>query len=158
MNKTPKTNAVRLVEKAGAPCELCSYDYDEQAMDAVSAAKKLSVPAEIVFKTLVTRSEKSDIFVYCVPGNCELDLKKAAKAARSKKIELIKVKELVPLTGYVRGGCSPIGMKRTFPTYIDETATIYDWIYINAGARGLQLKIRPSDLAGIAKAEFADII
>ena len=158
MNKPPKTNAARLVEKAGAPYELCSYDYDEQAMDAVSAAQKLSVPAEIVFKTLVTRSEKGDIFVYCVPGNCELNLKKAAKAAGSRRIELIKVRELVPLTGYVRGGCSPIGMKRTFPTYIDETATIYDWIYINAGAQGLQLKIQPSNLASIAKAEFADII
>ena len=158
MIKSSKTNAVRLVDKAGAPYELCSYDYDEQAMDAVSVAKILSVPAEIVFKTLVTRSEKGDIFVFCIPGNCELDLKKAAKTAGSKRIELIKVRELVPITGYVRGGCSPIGMKRTFPTYIDETATIYDWIYINAGARGLQLKIQPPDLARTAKAEFADII
>ena len=158
MIKSSKTNAVRLVDKAGAPYELCSYDYDEQAMDAVSVAKILSVPAEIVFKTLVTRSEKGDIFVFCIPGNCELDLKKAAKTAGSKRIDLIKVRELVPITGYVRGGCSPIGMKRTFPTYIDETATIYDWIYINAGTRGLQLKIQPPGLARTAKAEFADII
>jgi Cys-tRNA(Pro)/Cys-tRNA(Cys) deacylase len=158
MKKTGKTNAMRLVEKSGAPYELCSYEYDEKSMDAVSAAKRLSVSAESVFKTLVTRNDKGEIFVFCIPGNCELDLKKAAKTAGSKRVELVKVRELLALTGYVRGGCSPIGMKRTFPICIDESATISDWIYINAGARGLQLKIQPSDLANILDAEFADIV
>ena len=158
MKKPTKTNAVRLVEKSGAPFELHSYDYGEETMDAVSAAGKLGVPPEIVFKTLVTRSEKGDIFVFCVPGNCELDLKKAAKTTGNKKIELIAVRELLPLSGYVRGGCSPIGMKRNFPAYIDESATINDWIYINGGSRGLQIKIQPTDLARVAQAEYADIV
>jgi Cys-tRNA(Pro)/Cys-tRNA(Cys) deacylase len=158
MKKPSKTNAVRLVEKSGIPFELHSYHYNEQRTDAVSAADTLGVPAEIVFKTLVTRSEMGDIFVFCVPGNCELDLKKAAKTSGNKRIELIKVRELLPLTGYVRGGCSPIGMKRNYPTYIDESATINDWIYINGGFRGLQIRIQPPDLARVAQARYADIV
>jgi Cys-tRNA(Pro)/Cys-tRNA(Cys) deacylase len=158
MKKTPKTNAIRIVETASVPYQLFSYDYDEDTLDAVSVAKKLSAPSEIVFKTIVTRGGRDDLFVFCVPGDCELDLKKAAKIAERKKIELIRVKELLPLTGYVRGGCSPIGMKRHYPTYIDETASLYDWIYISAGTPGLQIKIQPSDLARITAAQFADIV
>jgi len=156
--RIPKTNAVRIVENARIPHEVCRHDFEEDTLDAVSAARKLRAPAETVFKTLVTRAEADELFVFCVPGNCELDPKKAARAAGRKKIELVKVKELFPFTGYIRGGCSPIGMKHAYPAYIDETAALHDWIYVNAGARGLQIKIRPTDLVRVMGAALADIV
>jgi len=111
-----------------------------------------------VIKTLVARNDKGEILVFCVPGNADLDLRKAAKAADSKKVELIPLKELLPLTGYVRGGCSPIGMKKKYRTWVDEIAFLYDRIYINAGTRGMQLILAPADLARAADARTADLV
>ncbi len=120
--------------------------------------KKIGADHEEVFKTLVARGDKSGYCVFCIPVNFELNLKKAAKASGNKNVELIKVKELFPLTGYVRGGCSPIGMKKLFPTFIDETAQLFERIYISAGARGMQIHINPEDLKNLIEAEFADLI
>ena len=111
-----KTNAVRLVEQAGIPCREAFYEFDEKDLNGMHAAQALNMPPEQVFKTLVARGERTGINVFCIPVCCELDLKKAAKAAGDKNMELIAVKELLPLTGYLRGGCSPVGMKKKFPT------------------------------------------
>jgi Cys-tRNA(Pro)/Cys-tRNA(Cys) deacylase len=116
-----KTNAIRILEANKIPHQSFEYESNEEELDAVSVALKIGAEPEAVFKTLVTRNEKNEIHVFVIPGNFELNLKKAAKASGSKNIEMIKVKELQPLTGYIRGGCSPIGMKKLFPTYIDET-------------------------------------
>ena len=153
-----KTNAMRLVEKAGLPCRYACYDYDENDLNGMHAAKGIGMPPEQVFKTLLARNENNELFVFCLPVCCELDLKKAAKAAGAKKIEMTQVKELLPLTGYIRGGCSPIGMKKHFPTYIDETACLWDEIAISAGERGHQILLSPHSLASLTSAEFVDII
>ena len=152
-----KTNAVRLVQQAGIPCREAFYEYDENDLNGNHAAKALGFPPEQVFKTLVARGEKTGINVFCIPVCCELDLKKAAKAVGEKSIAMLPGKELLPLTGYIRGGCSPVGMKKPFPTYIDETASLYEYIYISAGVRGLQFKINPEDLTSYVKAALADI-
>lgn len=141
-----KTNAVRLVEQAGLSCRTMNYDYDEQDLSGLHAAHAVGMPPEQVFKTLVARNDKGAIAVFCIPVCCELDLKKAARASGSKKVEMIHVKELLALTGYIRGGCSPIGMKKPYPTYIDETAVLYDEIAVSAGQRGQQLLLSPDDL------------
>lgn len=141
-----KTNAVRLVEQAGLSCRTMNYDYDEQDLSGLHAAHAVGMPPEQVFKTLVARNDKGAIAVFCIPVCCELDLKKAARASGSKKVEMIHVKELLGLTGYIRGGCSPIGMKKPYPTYIDETAVLYDEIAVSAGQRGQQLLLSPDDL------------
>ena len=119
-----KTNAVRLVQQAGIPCREAFYEFDEQDLSGVHAAQAVGMPEEQVFKTLVARGEKTGINVFCIPVCCELDLKKAAKAAGDKNMELVAVKELLGLTGYIRGGCSPVGMKKHYPTFIDETCTL----------------------------------
>ena len=119
--------------------------------------KGIGEPPEQIFKTLVARGEKRGYLVFCIPVCCELDLKKAAKAAKDKKVELIHVKELLPLTGYIRGGCSPIGMKKCFPTYIDETAILYDEIGVSAGQRGAQVLLNPETLCEYVGAEFCDL-
>ncbi len=153
-----KTNAVRILEANKISHSTLEYESSEEELDAVTVAQKINAEPEQVFKTLVTRNEKSEIIVFVIPGNFELNLKKAARASSSKSIEMIKVKELQPLTGYIRGGCSPIGMKKQFPTFIDETAQLHDNIYCSAGIRGMQLNLNPSDLTKVIDATFADLI
>lgn len=152
-----KTNAVRVVEQAGIPCIEKFYEYDEKDLSGLSAAKKIGLPPEQVFKTLVARGEKTGINVFCIPVCCELDLKKAAKAAGDKNMALIPVKELLPLTGYIRGGCSPVGMKKKYPTFLDETAELWEEIAVSAGARGHQMILPPMDLAELIDAGIVDI-
>ena len=153
-----KTNAVRLVEQAGIPCREEFYEFDEHDLNGNHAAEALGKPAEEVFKTLVARGERTGINVFCIPVCCELDLKKAAKAAGDKNMELIPVKELLSLTGYVRGGCSPVGMKKKYPTFFDETCQLYDEIAVSAGARGHQMLVPPEALARLVDAKLIDII
>lgn len=152
-----KTNALRIIEALGIPHETASYEPGEQHLDAVAVARRIGVEPEIVFKTLVARSEKAEVVVFCIPAPLELDLKKAARAAGAKKVELVGLKELLPLTGYVRGGCSPVGMKKSYPTWLDETATLHERIYVNAGSRGLQVILAPEDLRRACDARFADL-
>ena len=153
-----KTNAVRILESNNITHKTIEYPFSEEEIDAVSVAHKIGAEPESVFKTLVARNEKNEIKVFVIPGNFELNLKKAAAASTSKKIEMIKVKELQPLTGYIRGGCSPIGMKKLYPTFIDETAQLNDKISVSAGVRGMQILISPSDLLKIVDAAFADLV
>ena len=152
-----KTNAVRLVEQAGLHCRETSYEFDESDLSGTHAAESIGMPPEQVFKTLVARGEKTGINVFCIPVCCELNLKKAAKAAGDKNMELVAVKELLGLTGYVRGGCSPIGMKKKYPTTLDETAILFDKIYVSAGQRGVQVILNPEQLAEYIGADFADL-
>lgn len=153
-----KTNAVRIVQQAGIPCREEFYEYDEKDLSGIHAAQALGKNPEEVFKTLVARGERTGINVFCIPVCCELDLKKAAKAAGDKNMELVAVKELLGLTGYIRGGCSPVGMKKKYPTYIDETCILYDEIGISAGARGHQMLVPPEALAKLVEAKLVDII
>ena len=153
-----KTNAVRLVQQAGVPCREEFYEFDENDLNGNHAAAAIGKPAEEVFKTLVARGERTGINVFCIPVCFELDLKKAAKAAGDKNMALIPVKELLGLTGDIRGGCSPVGMKNKYPTYLDETAQLYDEIAVSAGARGHQMLLNPEDLARIVGAQYADLI
>jgi len=152
-----KTNAVRLVQQAKVPCRESFYDFDEKDLNGNHAAKAIGMPPEQVFKTLVARGEKTGINVFCIPVCCELDLKKAAKAAGDKNMEMVAVKELLNLTGYIRGGCSPVGMKKKYPTFFDETCVLWDEIAVSAGARGHQMIVPPEDLAGLVDAKLADI-
>lgn len=153
-----KTNAVRLVQQAGIPCREAFYEFDEKYLNGNHAAAAIGMPGEQVFKTLVARGERTGIHVFCIPVCCELDLKKAAKAAGDKNMEMVSVKELLPLTGYIRGGCSPVGMKKKFPTHIDETAQLWEEIAVSAGARGHQMILSPLSLAELTNAQFEDII
>lgn len=153
-----KTNAVRILESRNIQFTTESYEVSEDELDAVSVARKIGMDPDMVFKTLVARNESNQLFVFVIPGSCELDLKKAARASGSKKIEMIKVKELFDLTGYIRGGCSPIGMKKPFPTFIDETSLLFELISISAGVRGTQILVSPSDLITTIPAETADLI
>ena len=153
-----KTNAVRLVEQAGIPCQEAFYEFDENDLNGMHAAEALNYPPEQVFKTLVARGERTGINVFCIPVCCELDLKKAAKAAGDKNMELVAVKELLQLTGYIRGGCSPVGMKKKYPTYLDETCILWEKIAVSAGARGHQMILNPQSLAQLISAELVDII
>ena len=134
-----KTNAARLLEAAGIKFELIPYEYSEDDLSAQSVAAELGEDIDLVFKTLVLRGDRNGIFVCVIPGDFELDLKLAAKISGNKSCEMVHVRELLPLTGYIRGGCSPIGMKKAYPTFIHESALLYDFIYISAGQRGLQL-------------------
>lgn len=157
--KAEKTNAVRLMDQKKVPYELLRYEIkDGKSVDGISVSEKIGYSYEYVYKTLVARAGRNDFYVFVVPVAKELDLKKAAKVVGQKKVEMIAVKELLGITGYVRGGCSPIGMKKTFPTYIDETATGLDFIIVSAGKIGMQLKMAPQDLAEVSRAEFVDII
>ena len=155
--KISKTNAMRILDSAGLDYEMASYDYDESDLSGVHAAAELGVPPETVFKTLVTRGDGGAFFVFVIPVAESLDLKKAARVSGNKRIEMIHVKEINDITGYIRGGCSPIGMKKEFPTFIDETALLCDKIYFSAGKRGVQIILGPEELAGVTGAEFADI-
>jgi len=151
------TNAMRLLKQAGIEFDTSEYEVDESDLSGVHAAQMLGVDADCVFKTLVARGEKQGLCVFCIPVAEELDLKKCAAAAGEKKLEMIHVKELPVLTGYIRGGCSPIGMKKKYPTYIDEIATLFDKIYVSAGMRGQQLILNPEDLRAYTNASFADL-
>lgn len=155
--KNVKTNAMRIIEKHGMKAEFLSYENDG-FMNGVSVAEKLGQPTETTFKTLVTRGKSKNFFVFVIPVAEELDLKKAAKAVREKSLEMLHVKDLLATTGYVRGGCSPIGMKKQFRTVIHESAKSYENIMFSGGQLGSQIKMSPTDLAAIVGAEFADII
>jgi len=141
-----KTNAIRLIEQAGIQFRTTSYEYDENDLSGLHAASAIGMPPEQVFKTLVANGDKNGICVFCIPVCCSLDLKKAAKASGNKKLDLVPVKDLLGLTGYIRGGCSPIGMKKAFPTYIEETAILFEEIAVSAGVRGNQIILHPDDL------------
>ena len=153
-----KTNAMRLLSAAKIKYETVEYSWDESDLSGVHIANELGVAPEQVFKTLVTKGEKNGYAVFCIPVDKELDLKKCAVAAKDKRVEMLPLKELLPLTGYVRGGCSPIGMKKKFPTFIDETAILFDKIYVSAGARGAQFIIAPDDLRAYVEAVYADLV
>lgn len=155
--QTNKTNVMRILDQAGIEYAGAEYDYDESDLSGNHAAEALGASEDEMFKTLVTRSPDKELLVFVVPVASELNLKKAAKAAGKKSIEMIHMKELVELTGYMRGGCSPIGMKKLFPTYIDETAVLFDRIYISAGKRGVQVILPPEELAKLINAEFAEL-
>lgn len=157
MGKIEKTNAARLLDKADIAYELIPYTVDESNLAAEHVAEELGEDIEQVFKTLVLRGDKNGLFVCVIPGNFEVDLKVAARISGNKNCDLIPMKELLPLTGYIRGGCSPIGMKKPFPTFIHESALLHDHIYISAGVRGLQLKISPQDLIDFVGAEIYPI-
>ena len=152
-----KTNAARLLDAAGIAYELIPYEYSEEDLSAQSVAAHLGEEIDRVFKTLVLRGDKNGIFVCVIPGDFEVDLKVAAKISGNKSCEMLHLKELLPTTGYIRGGCSPIGMKKQFPTFIHESALLYDYIYISAGVRGLQFKIAPSDLFAFTDADIYPI-
>lgn len=152
-----KTNAIRLVEKANIPCEEKFYAYSEDDLSGAHAAQVLGIPEEQVFKTLVARGVKTGINVFCIPVCCELDLKKAAKAAGDKNMELVAVKDLLGLTGYIRGGCSPVGMKKKYPTYIDELCLLCDRIALSAGERGHQMLVPPEPVAELVGASIVDL-
>ncbi len=154
-----KTNVMRLCStRRKFTYRAKEYAYDENDLSGLHAAEGIGEPPEQIFKTLVARGEKQGYLVFCIPVCCELDLKKAAKAAKDKKVELIAMStELLPLTGYIRGGCSPIGMKKHFPTYIDETAILYDEIGVSAGQRGAQVLLNPESLCDYVGAEFCDL-
>lgn len=153
-----KTNAARILDRLKIKYELVEYTVDPDNLAADHVANELGEPIEQVFKTLVLRGDKTDIIVCVVAGNREVDLKKAAKVSGNKKVEMIAMKELLPLTGYIRGGCTSIGMKKHYPTFINEDAQNFPFIYVSAGKRGLQLKLSPLDLAKAADASFADIV
>lgn len=152
-----KTNAARLLDAAGIPYTLVEYQVDEEHLDASHVAAQLGEDIDCVFKTLVLRGDRNGLFVCVIPGSLEVDLKVAARISGNKSCEMIHVKELLPNTGYIRGGCSPIGMKKQFPTFIHESALLCDKIYISAGVRGLQICISPEDLFGFVGASVYPI-
>ena len=151
-----KTNAARLLDAKSISYELAEYEVDENDLSATSLAKKIGQNVEQIFKTLVLRGDKTGVFVVVVPGNAEVDLKKAAKISGNKNCAMVLQKELLGLTGYIRGGCSPLGMKKPYPIYIHETCQLFDTIFISAGQRGLQLKLNPEDLIWMTGAVVCD--
>lgn len=153
-----KTNVARLLDQAGVPYSLIPYTVDENNLAADHVAEELGEDIRTVFKTIVLHGERTGHFVCVVPGNCEIDLKKAAQAAGDKKAELIPMKELHPLTGYIRGGCSPVGMKKPFPTFFHSTALDFPEIFVSAGVRGLQLRIAPEALIDYVGASVCDLV
>lgn len=155
--KIEKTNAARLLDRAKIPYTLIPYEVDEEDLSCTHVAAQLGEAIECVFKTLVLKGDRSGYFVCVVPGDHEVDLKAAARVSGNKKADLIPMKELLPVTGYIRGGCSPIGMKKQFPTYIHSSAASLPAIYISAGVRGLQLKIAPAELIAFVGATMAEI-
>ena len=150
--KINKTNAARLLDKAKIPYELIPYEVDENDLAANQVAAQLGENIEQVFKTLVLHGDRNGYFVCVIPGDHELDLKVAAKESGNKKADLIPMKELLPVTGYIRGGCSPIGMKKEFPTFIHASCLKFEYIYISAGIRGLQIRLNPKDLISYTRA------
>lgn len=155
--KTEKTNAARLLDKAGLKYNLIPYEYDENDLAAQHVADSLGQDIARVFKTLVLHGDRTGYIVCVVPGDMEVELKALAKVSGNKKVEMIPMKDLLNVTGYIRGGCSPIGMKKRFPTYFHVTTKNYETIYVSAGVRGLQIEISPSDLIGFVQATVADV-
>lgn len=155
--KLEKTNAARLLDKAGISYGLILYEFDENDLAAQHVAESLGQPIEQVFKTLVLHGDRTGYIVCVIPGNCEVDLKALAKASGNKKAEMIPMKDLLSVTGYIRGGCSPVGMKKRFPIYFHSTAMEFGHIYVSAGVRGLQLEIAPSDLIDFVGGTVADV-
>lgn len=156
-HNTEKTNAIRIAERSKIPFTIQSYDHSDGQIDGLSVAAKLGQKPESVFKTLVTRGASKNLYVFVIPVGRELHLKRAAKSVGEKSIEMIKVSELTPLTGYIRGGCSPIGMKKLYRTILDSSAEKQERIYVSAGKIGLQIGINPRELAGLVKAEFSSV-
>jgi Cys-tRNA(Pro)/Cys-tRNA(Cys) deacylase len=152
-----KTNAIRLIGQAKLPYREAFYDFTENDSIGLHTAKAIGLPEEQVFKTLVARGDRTGILVFCIPACCELDLKKAAKASANKKVEMVPVKDLLGLTGYIRGGCSPVGMKKKYPTYLDETCILWDEISVSAGVRGHLLILNPNDLISFIGGQLADL-
>lgn len=152
-----KTLAARILDQLKIPYELRAYEVNEDELDALTVARKVGMPPEATFKTLVARGDKSGILMACIPGDAELDLKKIAAVTGNKKVELVAVKEIQSLTGYLRGGVSPLGSKKKYPMFLDETAILHDRISVSAGQRGLQMILAPLDLQRAAEATFADL-
>lgn len=155
--KIEKTNAARLLDRAKIPYELVPYAVDEEHLSAQHVAEQLGEDIESVFKTLVLKGDRTGYFVCVVPGHHEVDLKAAARVSGNKKVDLIPMKELLPVTGYIRGGCSPVGMKKAFPTFFHSSVEGHPFIYVSAGVRGLQLKVAPGALIAYVRGEVADI-
>ncbi len=151
-----KTNACRILDAKHIPYQLVEYTVNEEELDAVTVARKIGLPPEQVFKTLVLTGDKLKYFVVVLPGNRELNLKDTARLTGNKSCALLPLQQLLPLTGYIRGGCSPIGMKKQFPTFLDETAFLYDTISISPGVRGTQMLLAPADLQAIVGAEVRE--
>lgn len=152
-----KTNAMRILDQNGIDYNAVEYEVDENDVSGVHVAETVGEDVDRVFKTLVARTEPGGIHVFCIPSADELDLKKAAAKTGNKRVEMIHVRELLGLTGYIRGGCSPIGMKKKYPTFIDETAVLFDRIFVSGGQRGVQVEINPEVLADFVDAEFLDL-
>lgn len=152
-----KTNAMRMLESAKISFTTTEYKVDENDLSGIHVAEQLGQPPEQVFKTLVLKGDKNGCLVCCIPVDKELDLKKVARASKDKKVEMLPLKDLLSVTGYIRGGCSPVGMKKKFPTYIDETAILFDKIAVSAGIRGAQIIIDPNDLCEYINGEFVDL-
>lgn len=153
-----KTNAMRLLDAAGIPYEAKEYQYDENDLAGIHIAESLGLDPDTVFKTLVARGDKTPFVVFCIPCAYELDLKKCARVSGNKRVELLAVKELLGVTGYIRGGCSPIGMKKAFPTFIDESALLNERITVSAGVRGCQLFLQPEPLIRFVGATVCDLL
>lgn len=152
-----KTNAARLLDQLHIPYQLVEYEVDESDLSAESVARKVNLPLNQVFKTLVARGDKTGVFLACIPGDAELDLKAMAKVSGNKKVDLVPLKDVLPLTGYMRGGVSPIGTKKPYPVYLDSSAFRFPFISISAGARGYQFFISPEDLRKAVKATSCEI-
>lgn len=157
MAKISKTNAARILDRMKIHYGLIPYEVDEEHLDACHVADQIGEDIRQVFKTLVLRGDRNGIFICVIPGNREVNLKSAARISGNKSAEMIHVRELLATTGYIRGGCSPIGMKRQFPTFIDSSCMDFDTIYVSAGVRGLQIQIAPNDLISVANARTAEL-
>lgn len=155
--KVTKTNAVRLLEQQKIHYNLIEYTIDDNQVDGVTVAQKVGHPVTHVFKTLVATAGTGKFFVFVIPVSEELNLKACAKVAGEKKIEMLHVKDLLPTTGYIRGGCSPVGMKKLFPTFIDESASELDYILVSAGKIGMQIQLYPNDLIRVTRGNFAKL-
>jgi Cys-tRNA(Pro)/Cys-tRNA(Cys) deacylase len=153
----PKTNTARILDAAGVRYELREYQVDESDLSAPHVAEAIGMPPEQVFKTLVARGDRAGVLLACIPANSELDLKAVASASGNKKVELVPVKDVLGLTGYIRGGVSPVGTKKPYPLYLDETAELWDVISVSAGVRGLQMLLSPADLVRLTNAMIAAI-
>ncbi len=152
-----KTNAMRMLDAAKIPYRVCEYEVDENDLSGTHIADEIGLSHDMVFKTLVARGDKTGPLVFCIPVAENLELRKAASVSGNKRVEMIHVRELLGLTGYIRGGCSPVGMKKKFPTYIDETAILFDEIAVSAGMRGEQIILSPQALADYLEAEFVEL-
>lgn len=158
MKNNKKTNACRILEDKGITYKIMEYPVDEEHLDAVHVAACVGMPADQVFKTLCVRGDKTGVMFAVIPGNGELDLKALARASGDKRVELVHLKEVLPLTGYIRGGCSPLGAKKNYPVFLDETCCLWEEIAISAGQRGMQIILNPEDLERAASAKVAALI